>query len=275
MNLQEIDKGTLRRTKINKLLVSVPAGTPVTSTWLASQGISPQLVHRYKRSGWLEPLARSAWVRAGGHVSMAGAVFALQQQLLIKVYPAARTALELQGRAHYIATEHDSALQLSLESGQKLPTWFTRQSFSSNLSIFNSSALFNPTYAGLDDWQNEELQIKISSAERAMLEYCHLLPKCADFEEARQLMEGLTTLRPKLLQSTLLACKSIKAKRLFLVLASVVGHTWYKQLDIESLELGAGNRSVMADGCLHPQFKITVPKDWVKQEWHNQQGSDT
>jgi len=31
----------------------------------------------------------------------------------------------------------------------------------------------------------------------------------------------------------------------------------------------------MANGYLHPQFKITVPKDWVKQEWHNQEGSNT
>ena len=275
MNLQRAEQEALSSTKINKLLISVPAGTPVTSTWLASQGVSPQLVHRYKLSGWLEPLARSAWIRTGTDVSMVGAIFAMQKQLSIRVYPAARTALALQGRAHYIPTGRASVLQLSLESGQNLPTWFLRQPFASNLRLFNSSALFNPTYAGLDDWQNEELQIKISSAERAMLEYCHLLPKYADFEEARQLMEGLTTLRPKLLQSTLLACKSVKAKRLFLALASVVGHTWYKQLDIESLELGTGNRSVMADGYLHPQFKITVPKDWVKQEWHNQEGSNT
>ena len=60
-----------------------------------------------------------------------------------------------------------------------------------------------------------------------MLEYCYLLPNYADFEEARQLMEGLATLRPGLLQSTLRACRSVKAKRLFLALADIVGHKWY------------------------------------------------
>lgn len=265
MSQQSAEQETPNRTKINRLLVSVPAGAPVTSTWLRSQGVSPQLVRRYKLSGWLEPLARSAWIRTGTNVSMVGAIYAMQQQLLIKVYPAARTALTLQGRAHYIPTGHTSVLQLSLESGQNLPAWFTRQPFASNLRIFNSSALFNPTYAGLDDWHSEELQIKISSAERAMLEYCHLLPKYADFEEARQLMEGLTTLRPKLVQSMLHACKSVKAKRLFLVLASVVRHTWYEQLDIASLNLGTGNRSVLTNGALHPQFKITVPVEWMEQ----------
>lgn len=267
MKLQQVEQKIPNSSKINRLLVSVPAGTPVTSAWLSSQGVSPQLAHRYKLSGWLKPLGKGAWVRMGATVSLVGAIFSLQTQLSIKAYPAARTALELQGRAHYIPTGGASVLQLSLQSGQNLPTWFTRQPFASNLRIFNSSTLFNPTYAGLDDWHNEELQIKISSAERAMLEYCHLLPKYADFEEARQLMEGLTTLRPKLLQSTLHACRSVKAKRLFLALASIVGHIWYEQLDIESLELGTGNRSVLKSGYLHPQFKITVPRNWIKQEW--------
>lgn len=264
MNLQQAEQKALSSSKINRLLISVPDGTPVTSAWLSSQGVSPQLAHRYKLSGWLEPLGRGAWVRKGATVSMVGAIFALQKQLSIKVPPAARTALVLQGRAHYVPVGRP-VLQFSLESGQYLPVWFSQQPFAQNLRVINSSALFNPPYAGLVDWFAEEITIKISSAERAMLEYCYLLPKYADFEEARQLMEGLTTLRPKLVQSMLHACKSVKAKRLFLVLASVVRHTWYEQLDIASLNLGTGNRSVLTNGALHPQFKITVPVEWMEQ----------
>jgi len=249
--------------KINRLLVSTPAGVPMTSTWLSSQGVSPQLVRRYKLSGWLEPLGRSAWIRVGAKLTLAGSIYAMQQQQSMKVYLAARTALELQGRAHYVPVGHTPVIQLSLESGQKLPAWFTRQPFAAHLRVINSSALFDPVYESLLDWQSGELSIKISSPERAMLEYCHLLPKYGDFEEARQLMEGLTTLRPKLLQSTLIACTSVKAKRLFLSLACTVGHSWYEYLDIDSIELGSGNRSVCNSGYLHPQFKITVPEDWV------------
>ncbi len=248
--------------KINRLLVSNPVGAPMTSAWLSSQGVSPQLVRRYKLSGWLESLGRGAWIRVGTKLTLEGAIYALQQQSL-KVYPAARTALELQGRSHYLSVGTSPVLQLSVEFGQKLPAWFTHQPFARNLRIFNNSALFNPVYVGLVDWQNRELTIKVSSPERAMLEYCYLLPKYADFEEARQLMEGLTTLRPRLLQNILQSCKSVKAKRLFLALARAVGHSWYTQLDIEMIDLGTGKRSVIADGYLHPQFKITVPKGWV------------
>lgn len=262
MSPQRVQKALQTRSKINRLLSSAPVGMPMTSRWLSSQGISSQLAHRYKLSGWLEPLGRSAWVRVGSSVSMVGAIFALQSQLSIKACPAARTALALQGRAHYVPVGKP-VLQLSLESGQALPAWFSQQAFASHHRVINGSALFNPSYAGLMDWTDEKTTIKISSAERAMLEYCHLLPKYADFEEARQLMEGLTTLRSELMQSVLYACKSVKAKRLFLALASVVDHAWYKQLDIEKLNLGSGNRSVLNNGVLHPQYKITVPEEWL------------
>lgn len=235
----------------------------MTSTWLASQQVSPQLVRRYKMTGWLESLGRGAWIRVGTKPTPEGAIYALQQQLLLKVYPAARTALELQGRAHYLSVGANPVFQLSVESGQKLPAWFMNQPFAKNLRIFNNSVLFSPVYVGLNEWQNRELSIKVSTPERAMLEYCYLLPKYADFEEAWQLMEGLTTLRPKILQSTLQSCKSVKAKRLFLALACAVGHSWYAQLDIEMFDLGTGKRSVLVEGYLHPKFKITVPKSWL------------
>jgi len=96
-----------------------------------------------------------------------------------------------------------------------------------------------------------------------MLEYCQLLPKQADFEEARQLMEGLPSLRSALMQSTLEQCKSIKAKRLFLALAQAVGHAWFKDLNLEVIELGASNRLLPFEGVPHPQFRITVPRTWM------------
>ncbi len=263
MSIKQECEETQNATKINKLLSMCPTGVPMTSTWLATQNISPQLVQRYKLNKWLTALGRGAWIRAGTNLTLTGAIYALQQQLAIKVYPAARSALEIQGRSHYIPLGANLILQLSVESGQKLPAWFTNQAFASNLRVINSSLMFDPVYVSLTDWQDNELKIKLASPERAMLEYCHLLPKNADFEEARQLMEGLTTLRPQLLQSTLQACKSVKAKRLFLALASSVAHSWYEELNIETMDLGSGNRSVVLNGFMHPEFKITIPKEWI------------
>lgn len=249
-------------TKINELLADCPAGVPMTSVWLESKGVSPQLVQKYKESGWLEPLGRGGWIRAGTRPTMAGAVYALQRMPL-NAYPAARTALELQGRAHYVPVGQTPVLHLSLDVSQRLPSWFRKLDVARNLQILNANALFDPIFTSLVEAKGEGVVIKVSSPERAMVEYCQLLPKHADFEEARQLMEGLPSLRPQLLQSTLQACKSVKAKRLFLALASKVSHGWYDDLNLEEIDLGNSNRILPIKGVSHPEFSITVPETWI------------
>ncbi len=234
------------------------------SAWLESKGISPQLLQKYKESGWLEPLGRGIWIRSGTKPTLAGAFYALQR-IFINAWPAARTALELQGRSHYVPAGEVPVLQLSMAAEQRMPDWFSKMDFAQNLRIFNASALFDPVFAGLAEVRSESVLIKVSSPERAMLEYCQLLPKYAEFEEARQLMEGLPTLRPRLVQSTLQECKSVKAKRLFLALASVVGHDWFSELNQDDIELGSSNRILPIEGVPHPVYGITVPKTWLTQ----------
>jgi len=72
-------------------------------------------------------------------------------------------------------------------------------------------------------------------------------------------MEGLATLRPKLVQTLLEHCASIKAKRLFLWAAETVGHSWFAQLDLSKIELGAGNRQLYKGGKMNSKYLITVP----------------
>jgi hypothetical protein len=249
-------------TRINTLIAKCPAGAPMTTAWLANQAVSPQLLQRYKASGWLELLGRGAWIRADTQPTLAGAIYALQQMEALKIYPAARTALELQGRAHYIATGIAPVLQLSVERNIRIPRWFKEQGFAKHIQLIKSDALFNPVFASITECRSEGATIKVSSPERAILEYCQLLPRLGDFEEVWQLMAGLTSLQPTLVQSTLQACLSVKAKRLFLVLAEAVGHTWFKELNLDTLELGVGKRSLRIPGTLHPRFKITVPNTW-------------
>lgn len=257
-----VNESGLVTTKINDLLADCPAGVPMTSTWLESKSVSPQLMQKYKETGWVESLGRGGWIRAGTRPTMPGAVYALQR-ISLNIYPAARTALELQGQAHYIPAGQFPALQVSAEANQRLPAWFINLDFCKNLLVMNGSKLFVPVFASLSELKSEGVMIKASSPERAMLEYCQLLPERADFEEAWQLMEGLTTLRPRLLQSTLQACQSVKAKRLFLALASAVGHKWYKELNLDEIHLGSSNRTLSIVGSQHPQFGITVPETWL------------
>ena len=234
----------------------------MTSEWLESKGVSPQLLQRYRDTGWLQALGRGCWIRASTVPTLAGAIYSLQRNAM-NVYPAARTALELQGRGHYVPTGQAPPLHLAIAAGQRLPTWFSKLELARNLRTLNADSLFNPIYTSLQEVKSEGVIIKVCSPERAMLEYCQLLPKHADFEEARQLMEGLPGLRPALMQSTLQHCKSIKAKRLFLALAQAVGHTWFRELNLGAIELGTSNRILPFDGVPHPQFHITVPQTWI------------
>ena len=253
---------TPKPTKINTVLAASPEGVPMTSEWLESKGVSPQLLQRYRDTGWLQALGRGCWIRANTVPTLTGAIFALQRNAM-NVYPAARTALELQGRGHYVPTGQIPTLHFVLPAGQRLPTWFSKLEFAKNLRTLNADSLFDPIYTSLQEVKSEGVIIKVSSPERAILEYFQLLPKQADFEEARQLMEGLPGLRPALMQSTLQHCKSIKAKRLFLSLAQAVGHVWFRELNLDAIELGTSNRILPFEGVSHPRFHITVPQTWI------------
>jgi len=263
MDYLKTGEDTLRGTKINRILAENPAGVPMTSKWLSSRRVSPQLLQGYKSSGWLSPLGRGAWVRAGTEPTLSGSLYALQRERPGEVYPAVCTALGYYGRLHYLPLGESPVLYLGIGPNSGLPRWFRQQRFAGNLQVLNAAALFDPVSEGLEDWRVGELSLRTSSPERAMLEYCYLLPNYADFEEARQLMEGLSTLRPGLLQSVLRACRSVKAKRLFLALAEIVDYQWYGELNLESIELGSGGRHVVNGGLWNSRFKVTVPEIWV------------
>jgi len=53
-------------------------------------------------------------------------------------------------------------------------------------------------------------------------------------------------------------------KRLFLYLAEHIGHEWFNYLDISTIDLGKGKRSIIKNGCLDPKYQITIPSNWRK-----------
>jgi len=55
------------------------------------------------------------------------------------------------------------------------------------------------------------------------MEVLYAVPQVDSYEEARLLMEGLITLRPRVVQSLLEKCASVKVKRLFMLLKAHAG----------------------------------------------------
>ena len=88
--------------KINQLLKSGQQGSLYFSGWLSRQGYSPQLIGRYRSSGWLSALSRGVVYRTGSPLSAFGAVASYNQQVEKGLRIAAHSALELWGFNHYV-----------------------------------------------------------------------------------------------------------------------------------------------------------------------------
>jgi len=92
-----------------------------------------------------------------------------------------------------------------------------------------------------------------------MMEVLYGVPQVDSYEEARLLMEGLTTLRPRIVRSLLENCASVKVKRLFMLLAENCKHAWVGKVDLAKVDFGKGKRALIKGGRFDPKYKITVP----------------
>src|SRR5688572_29226764 len=87
---------------LSRLLNELPEGVAVPSVWLTAQGISPQLVRKYVTGHWLVPLARGVYARPAQPVAWQGLVLGLQRLGACPVHVGGVSALNLQGKAHYL-----------------------------------------------------------------------------------------------------------------------------------------------------------------------------
>lgn len=247
--------------KVNQLLKQWPPGTVAASPWLIRQGVSRQLARRYTASGWLQPLGRGAFIRAGEPaLEWFGALYALQTQLGLTVHPAAGTALSLLGFGHNLPFGSQAALTLFSDRRERLPPWFTRHGWPVRIEHHAPSLFDAAAPESLTDLTRNGFPIRVSSPERAILELLHLVTTNDAVTSAIDVMSGLSTLRPQVVQNLLEACRSVKAKRLFLWTAETAGHDWFSRLDPERLDLGKGKRSIYRGGRFDAKYRITVPR---------------
>ncbi|WP_439373095.1 type IV toxin-antitoxin system AbiEi family antitoxin domain-containing protein [Bradyrhizobium sp. DASA03120] len=100
----------------------------------------------------------------------------------------------------------------------------------------------------------------VSSPERALLEVLDELPDHESFETVDKLVESLSTLSPRRMQTLLQACQSVKAKRLFFFFADRQSHAWKNKINKDHVDLGSGKRMLVKGGVLDRTYQITVPK---------------
>ena len=174
------------------------------------------------------------------------------------MHPAAKSALSMQGKAHYLEL---SAKKAQLFGGKQdsLPLWFKKRDWGVHVECKLSS--FLPPDLGLIEIEHKGFMVKVSSPARAVMECLYLVPKTQPLLEVFELMEGLNNLRPATVQKLLEECTSIKVKRLFLYLADKAGHEWFDFIDLDKVDLGSGKRSIVSHGAYVAKYQITVPKE--------------
>ena len=247
------------KTKINSLIQSLPRGSVLLPSWLLSQGYSYELQQSYRKNSWLKSIGKGAMLKSGDPLVLTGALAALQNIENLNIHVGGRSALELQGLAHYLQI-HNPVTTLFTNSRVKLPLWFTNNDWNTKTTIFRLSLFENETL-GMADFKEGELTMKISNPARAIMECLALCPEKFPLSEGFELMEGLGALRPAKVQELLENCKSLKIKRLFLYFAEKANHSWFKYLNISKIDLGVGKRSLVESGVLISKYKLVLPKE--------------
>ena len=243
--------------KLNQLVLNWPRGTVCTTGWLRKLGFSRQLIERYKKSRWLTSIGWGAYKLTNDPVSWPGAVYAIQEQLHLQVHPGGKTALQLKGLAHFVPAELKEIFLFGTRP-QKLPTWFKIYDWAVDVS-YSLTNLFDKGL-GLSQHDFGSFSIKVSAAERAVMEMLYLVPQKQTLNESSLIMEHLVGLRPTVVQELLENCNSIKTKRLFMFLAEKHDHQWMKNLDLSRVNLGPGKITIVSGGVYDSKYKIVVPR---------------
>ena len=238
----------------------LPESVVAPASWLAEQGYSMQLLYQYTKSGWLKKTSRGSYIRGDAKPSWQSAVLGLQKLSQQPFRIGGITSLNLQGYAHYLPL--NNAQTIYLYGTQKLPAWFKNIELEQTFHVmkkpyFDKVGLKNVS-SNIKDWE-----LIVSSPERAIMELLyHVKPDGLSFEFAAEIFEGLTTLRPSLVNELLTLCENIKVKRLFLFLTSYFNHPWAKHIKADGLELGTGRMQIVKNGVFDNAFLITVPKEY-------------
>ena len=247
-------------TKINQVLQKWPRGTVATQEWLNRMGVSSKLANWHVKSGWLVRFGARAFAQSGDRVDWLGGLYALQTQLGMSIHVGARTALELHGRSHFVPLGREKSVMLISDQPEQLPAWFRNHQWEADLGHSCLSLFKRIADKAITKLDCGGFEVIMSSAERAVMEQMRKARSNADIKHAYQLMEGLSTLRPYLVQELLENCRSVKVKRFFLWSAEKAGHDWFGRLESSRVDLGKGKRQIYKGGQFNKKYQITVPQ---------------
>ena len=154
---------------------------------------------------------------------------------------------------------------LFTDKNNKLPVWILRGEWDMTVKYMTTSFL-GDDLLGVETMNVEQFDLLVSSPERAFLECLNLPDASSSLLDIYYIMESLTTLRPKLVQTLLESCTSQKVKRLFLYMAEKANHPWFKAIRLENVNLGTSRLMITPTGKYINKYNMTISKELAEYE---------
>jgi hypothetical protein len=236
-------------------------GLIVDRKWLSKKGFHRTRVDFFLRSGRLVNVSRGVYRRPGPPLKWEHVVYSLRT-LGFPVHIGGRSALEMQGYAHYLPLGANPQ-RIDLRCTRKLPYWLDKLDVPAQFDVHTIRlfAALPPDSLTTRPFGHWDWPLRYATPELALLQVLADVRNEADFSVSDKYFESATLLRPSLVNALLRACTQIKAKRLFLWFAARHDHPWHEKLELDGVDLGRGKRMIVAGGALDTRFQITVPKE--------------
>jgi hypothetical protein len=213
---------TVRRNPIKELQTGVPRGVPFDIHTAKSKGVSSALAWYYLKTDWLTRLERGVFMFPNDKLQRDACIIFVAKRVP-GLHVGGKTALSWRGIRHSLSPRE--RLVLWGDVRRRLPVWFT-QRFPCR---YVSKTLFSkklPAGFGLQTLPETPDGPLVSVPERALLEMLSEVGVRQGVEEARNIMEGIRTLRPEVLATLLKNCLRVKVTRLCVQWAEELNLEW-------------------------------------------------
>jgi hypothetical protein len=213
---------TIRHKPVKTLQGAFLRGAPFDSRQLRKVGVSSALAHHYLKSDWLTRLGRGVFMFPKDTLRREDTLKFLSRSIT-DFHVGGKTALAWRGIRHNLPAREPLSLWGS--SKAVLPNWFLER-FPAH---YTAPRLFSPRLPkgfGLQPLPEATDGVLVSEPERALLEMLSEVGVRQGVEEARNIMEGVRSLRTDALATLLKHCLRVKVRFLCVQWAEELNLPW-------------------------------------------------
>ena len=232
--------GITENFSFKELVGTLPRGEPLTTAFLAGQGLTSKHASYLAKHGWLIRLGRGAYMLPGDKLTKEGClnfIFALHPY----IHVGGKTALDWRGVRHNVAFRE--IIELWSTSPVKIPQWLLTE-YPCRIQVTKIFDDGMPENYGLSPLYDNADKLPVSTKERALFELLSDAGKSTSLEIVRNLLENCRNLREDQLEFLFAHVNRIKVARLAYQVAEELDLPWKALAEKNCSRLGGGKRWV-------------------------------